>query len=411
MNTFFGWRVVAAASTVAMFGWGFGLYGPPIYLQSVIDRTGWPVALVSAAVTVHFLVGAVTVAGMPNLYARFGAVRTTAVGVVALALGVIGWAISDHPALLFLSACITGCGWATMGAVALNGFVSPWFIRRRPFALSLAYNGATLGGVVMTPAWVLSIEALEFKGAALVIGGVMIAVVTTLLASILSKRPRDLGQYPDGPTDADGGLPRQASAQTVAALRRNRSFLTLAAGMSIGLFAQVGLLAHLFSLLLPILGEVNSGYLLSGATACAVLGRSLFGWLMPRDANRRVVAAISYGVQFVGCLCLIAGLSGHPGLAIAGVLLFGFGIGNATSLPPLIVQAEFPEVQVQKVVSLVISASQATFAFAPAVFGLLRDSAGSWGSDEGPSLAIATAVIFAAAICCFMMGRGQAEAD
>ena len=409
MKSFFGWRVVAAASTVAMFGWGFGLYGPPIYLQSVVERTGWPIALVSAAVTVHFLVGAATVASMPALYARFGPVRATGIGVVALAAGVMGWALSDHPVFLFLSACITGCGWATMGAVALNGFVSPWFVKRRPFALSLAYNGATLGGVIMTPVWVLSIAALEFSGAALVIGGIMIATVFTLLAAVLSKRPQDVGQYPDG-GGAENDPSRQAKAPAVSMLRRNRAFLTLAAGMSIGLFAQVGLLAHLYSLLGPILGEIKSGYLLSGATACAVLGRSLFGWLMPPDANRRNIAALSYGVQIVGCLCLIPGLSGNDWLAVAGVLMFGFGIGNATSLPPLIVQAEFTEAQVQKVVSLIVSASQGTFAFAPAIFGLLRDTGKSLSFAEGPALAIVTAAIFAVAIGCFLLGARKKPA-
>ncbi len=408
MMSFFGWRVVAAASTIAMFGWGLGLYGPPIYLQTVVDRTGWPVALVSAAVTVHFLVGAATVASMPALYGRFGPVRTTAFGVVALAAGVMGWALCDRPALLFLSAAITGSGWATMGAVALNGFVSPWFVRRRPFALSLAYNGATLGGVIMTPVWVLSIDALDFSGAALVIGSVMIAVVFTLLAAVLSKRPRDVGQYPDG-GGVESDPARQTNAPAIPMLRRNRTFLTLAAAMSIGLFAQVGLLAHLYSLLGPILGDINAGYLLSGATACAVLGRSLFGWLMPPEANRRSVAALSYGVQIIGCLCLIPGLSGTDWLAVAGVLLFGFGIGNATSLPPLIVQAEFPEVQVQKVVSLIISASQGTFAFAPAIFGLLRDTGKTLSFAEGPALAILTATVFALAICCFLLGGGKKQ--
>ncbi len=405
MKSFFGWRVVASASTVAMFGWGFGLYGPPIYLQSVIERTGWPIALVSAAVTVHFLVGAITVASMPSLYARFGAPRATAFGAVALALGVLGWSVSNHPVFLFLSACITGCGWATMGAVALNGFVSPWFVRRRPFALSLAYNGATLGGVVMTPAWVLTIDALDFSGAAIVIGSIMIAVVFTLLAVILSKRPQDVGQFPDGGSP-ETGTPYQKPERPMPKLHRDRAFLTLAAGMSIGLFAQVGLLAHLYSLLRPILGEINSGYLLSGATASAVFGRSLFGWLMPAGANRRTVAALSYGVQIIGCLCLIAGLDGSDALAILGVLLFGFGIGNATSLPPLIVQAEFPEVQVQKVVSLIVSASQGTFAFAPAIFGLFRETGESLSLAEGPILAICTAAIFTVAVSCFLMGRG-----
>ena len=29
---FYGWRVVWAAFVVAVFGWGLGFYGPPVYL-------------------------------------------------------------------------------------------------------------------------------------------------------------------------------------------------------------------------------------------------------------------------------------------------------------------------------------------------------------------------------------------
>jgi hypothetical protein len=29
---FYGWRIVGAAFVLAVFGWGLGFYGPPIYL-------------------------------------------------------------------------------------------------------------------------------------------------------------------------------------------------------------------------------------------------------------------------------------------------------------------------------------------------------------------------------------------
>jgi hypothetical protein len=34
-SLFFGWRVVGAGFVVAMFGWGFGFYGPPVFLHAV----------------------------------------------------------------------------------------------------------------------------------------------------------------------------------------------------------------------------------------------------------------------------------------------------------------------------------------------------------------------------------------
>src|SRR6185295_19580288 len=56
-RTFYGWRVVVAAFVLAVFGWGVGFYGPPIFLHAVREARGWPVSLVSTAVTAHFLVG------------------------------------------------------------------------------------------------------------------------------------------------------------------------------------------------------------------------------------------------------------------------------------------------------------------------------------------------------------------
>ena len=71
VTPFFGWNVVWGAFVLAIFGWGVGFYGPPIYLHAVIERTGWPLELVPIAVTVHFLVGAVAVANLSALYRRF----------------------------------------------------------------------------------------------------------------------------------------------------------------------------------------------------------------------------------------------------------------------------------------------------------------------------------------------------
>jgi hypothetical protein len=57
-------------------------------------------------------------------------------------------------------------------------------------------------------------------------------------------------------------------------------------------------------------------------------------------------------------------------LLLLGCVLFGLGIGNLTSLPPLIAQAEFCPADVGRVVALVTAINQAVFAFAPAVLGV-----------------------------------------
>lgn len=129
---FFGWHVVAATFVLAVFGWGVGFYGPPIYLQMVVQRTGWSVSLVSSAVTLHFLVGAVAVANLPRLYRLTGVAAVTTAGSVCLAVGIVGWSMASLPWHLFVAAILSGTGWVAMGAAALNAIIAPWFVRRRP---------------------------------------------------------------------------------------------------------------------------------------------------------------------------------------------------------------------------------------------------------------------------------------
>ena len=67
-------------------------------------------------------------------------------------------------------------------------------------------------------------------------------------------------------------------------------------------------------------------------------------------------------------------------LLLLGVVLFGAGIG---SLPPMIAQAEFSQEDVSRVVPLIVAVGQGTYAFAPAVFGLIRELAPRWGLGVG----------------------------
>ena len=375
IKTFFGWRVVAAVFVLATFGWGLGFYGPPVYLHTVREARGWPLPLVSAAVTVHFLFGAVVVANLPKLYKKFGVAAVTKAGCVTLAAGVFGWAVARQPWQLFAATLLSGGGWVTMSAAAVNAIVSPWFVRSRAVALASAYNGSSVGGVIFSPLWVAAIGLVGFPGAALAIGLVAIATTFVLADLYYGKTPEQMGLVPDGDGFGSASVAvtsPQAEPLPDRRLWRNRQFLTLAAGMALGLFAQIGLLAHLFSLLVPALGAQLAGVAAGAATASAIVGRTLFGWLMPLRADRRLFACGSYLVQIAGSLAFLFAAGDYVGLLLTGVVLFGFGIGNATSLPPLIAQVEFVKDDVARVVPLIVAISQGAYAFAPAAFGVIR---------------------------------------
>jgi cyanate permease len=83
-----------------------------------------------------------------------------------------------------------------------------------------------------------------------------------------------------------------------------------------------------------------------------------------------------------------------------GCVLFGLGIGNLTSLPPLIVQREFERADVATAVALIIAINQAVFAFAPAIIGAMRDTTADY---QLPFALIALIQILAAVI--ILLGR------
>jgi len=184
--------------------------------------------------------------------------------------------------------------------------------------------------------------------------------------------------------------------------------MTLSAASALGLFAQVGITAHLFSLLTLPLGAGAAGLVMGLATACGVAGRVLVVWLTPADADRRVVTCLSYGVQFLGSIAFLLSKGTDIPLILAGIVLFGAGTGNASSLPPLIAQKEFAKEDVLRAIAWMIAISQATYAFAPATFGLLRDLAANPSASVPTAmlhLFTAAAVIQLVAIAMLLAGR------
>jgi cyanate permease len=149
---------------------------------------------------------------------------------------------------------------------------------------------------------------------------------------------------------------------------RDRRFATLSIAFALGLFAQIGLVAHLVTRLAAEFGPIDAAAAVSLTTACAVIGRLLLGACVG-TTDRRVVAAVNLVMQACGAVLLALGSSGA--VLLAGCVLFGLGIGNLLTLPPLIAQQEFAPAQVGRVVAPVTAVNQAVFAFAPVLLGLL----------------------------------------
>ncbi|UPY37109.1 MFS transporter [Sediminicoccus sp. KRV36] len=385
---YFGWRVVWAAFTIAIFAWGIGFYGPGIFLQALHDRHGWSVSVISAAITTHFLLGALLVARFPAVEARLGITRVVLLGAVLTAMGMLGWSSATQPWHLFAAAIFSGGGWALTSGASINAMLTPWFDGRRPAAIALAFNGASMGGVIFAPLWALLITQWGFPLAGAGIALTTLVVMAALALLVLRHTPRSLGQTPDPPAPRIATAPLAPSLPPGRGIWRDAAFVRLCAGFSLGAAALVGMLAHLFSLLAPTLGAFGAGLGLSLITICAVIGRTLLGWALPAGADRRRAGAWNFAIQALGTLILLVALGVSAPLLLAGCVVVGLTVGNMLSLPPMIAQAEFTRADVGRVVALVTAVNQAVYALTPGGFGLLRDLTGS-----GAAVLIAAALL------------------
>src|SRR5947207_12032847 len=80
-----GWRVVLACFLMALFLFGFGLYGQGVYLAELQRLNGWPATLISGASTLSFLLCNILATFTNELVARLGAKRLVLLGIAALA--------------------------------------------------------------------------------------------------------------------------------------------------------------------------------------------------------------------------------------------------------------------------------------------------------------------------------------
>ena len=86
---FYGWRVVAATFTMALFSFGLGFYGITVYVATLQRLHGWSAAAVSAPVTVYYVAGALLTMAIGRVYERLGPRVVVAGGSLAMAAGVV----------------------------------------------------------------------------------------------------------------------------------------------------------------------------------------------------------------------------------------------------------------------------------------------------------------------------------
>jgi MFS family permease len=401
-RVFYGWWMVAACLAVATIGWGLGLFGSSVYLHALARDKGWSIGLISGAITLYYLVSAPVLVWVGSTIGRVGPRPVIAMGAVAMGVGVasLGWV--SEPWHVYLSFLAMGLGWACLSTTAVTTTLAPWFERHQGRAASTALLGASLGGILAAPTLVFAIERLGFASAMLATGATALIVVLPLAFFVLRRRPQDMGLLPDGEATLAAVPPMAARQWTRAEAMRTGAFISVAAAFGLGLMVQIGFLTHHVSLLAPTLGAAGAASVVTATAISAFVGRLGLARLADRVDNRLYIAGM---MVLATAMLLLLALFPTPAVLVAASVVYGFTVGNITTMTPIIIRREFGASSFGAVYGAASMAVGLLSGLGPAFYGALYDALGGYG----PVLLIAAALEVISAVC-VVAGRPRRQA-
>ena len=376
---FYGWWIVGACFVIASIAWSLGLFGASVYLHAVSKTRGWPIGLISTAITCFYLVSAFSAPFVGTVINRFGPRVVVRGGAICLACSVAS--IGQVTAIwqIYLSFLVLGCGWASLSSTALSTIVAPWFNRHQGRAISTALMGASIGGIAGVPLLLLAIEQLGLVNATLTAAAVCLAVLLPL-SFVLRLRPQDMGLLPDGVaalTLADTAAERTWTRIEAA---RTGAFRSVMLAFGIAFLVQVGFLTHHVAYLVPALGSGGASMVVAGTAVAAFIGRILLARYVD-SVDPRTVACV---VLCVGATALaVLSFVQAPFMIVAGSLIYGLTVGNVTTLPSIVVRREFGAPSFGAVYGLAALAIGLCAAIGPSFYGTLFELSGGYSVPMG----------------------------
>jgi len=358
------WPAIVACFATAVLGWGFGFTGTSVYLAELQRLRHWPGATIASAIAAYYLLGALCLARVHTAMRRLGAARMLSTSAALLTLGSTVFVRSTHIWELYGAAMMMAAGWAGCTTAAISSALALYFKDQRGLAITLALNGASTAGFTVAPLLVELSEHIGVGNAVPLVAAGMLAIVVPLNTFGL---PMPMGERVVAASDP---------ALAANSVLRTWRFWSVALPFALALAAQVGLIVHLVSFLLPRLGATSAATAFALTSIMAVSGRLGLAAIVDRLHQRRAAAA-SFASQAVGVALMLA-LPHRPEALYAGCMLFGLSVGNVITFPALIIQREFPSAAFSAVIGLSTSVSQFTFALAPALLGVVRDATGGY---------------------------------
>ena len=334
-KVFYGWWIVIAAFFVLALS-GFFMFGMGVFFLTLEEEfSAGNRGLISLALGIAPLEGAIVGPFAGYLVDRLGPRRMMFAGITLLGSGFLLASTAQSMGVFvvyyLMMAVGIGIGFVTPPITAIGN----WFIRRRGLALGIASAGFGSGAALAIVVNLL-IEAFDWRGAAVAIG-IILMTLGYPLASIMRHRPEAYGMLPDGDvrprTSATASALAAPPAQrdyTAREALRTRVWWQFAIGFSLRNMLMSAFVIHFVPLLVSKDFSQSTGAVMLSMFGLMTVPWRLIGGFLADKVPHRFVAVVSVGMAALGMATLVH--VSELWHVVLFLVLFSAGMGGSSSL-------------------------------------------------------------------------------
>lgn len=216
---FYGWVIVVVGGFIAFSSGPGQSFVFSVFIDSMIEDTGFSRSTISALYTVSTGVSAFMVAVVSRMADRWGARSNLILVGLAFGTACFGMAFSTSFAAFYIS--FAGLRALGQGSLTINSMllVNQWFVTKRGRAIALMGLGFPLSNAVLPPLSRVLIDSIGWREAYGILGVIVVVLVVPAAIFLVRNRPEDVGLYPDG-ADEPPLIEQAAGYDPVAAANR-----------------------------------------------------------------------------------------------------------------------------------------------------------------------------------------------
>jgi MFS family permease len=371
--------------------WGVLYYAFPVALAAITADTGWSATAATAAFSAGLVVSAL--AGIPvgRWLDLLGPRRVMTAGSVLAVPATVAIALAPNYAAFLAAWLVAGAAMSAVFYQAAFAALTRWYGDRRIQALTTLTLVAGLASTLFAPLTHALVEALDWRGAYLVLAGVLAVVTIPVHATTLTAPWTRVDHR-----ETSAGRRRSR----VPAEVRSGQFLALSAALTLTAFGLYAASLTVIPLLTgrglsPSLAATTLGLLGAGQ----LLGRVVYGPLSARTTpTGRTVGLIAASALAIG---LLGALPGPPVALVAAAIALGAVRGACTLLQATAVADRWGTARYGTLSGYFAAPITAATALAPWAGTALAEALGSYAA----AFALLAAGVVAAAVLAWGAGR------